>query len=182
MTRLAGLLCAAWVLSPAWADDCPYAEYRYLGAAQQIQITTGFMARPSDLPSRAPALEKQGIVILETATGRTFTRKEKVGAHQVETTIRIAPPVGHGEGGAASNVDLRVVMDGETLVDGPLSYAFMALDRISIDPMRRFVTLIGHRGILRFDGFESKKTVDSDWLTERADAVEALIKGPPPPR
>jgi hypothetical protein len=87
----------------------------------------------------------------------------------------VAPPVGHGEGGAASNVDLRVVMNGETLVDCPLTNAFVGVDRISIDPARRFVTLIGHYGIVRFDGFESRRVIDSDWLIERAKNVETLI-------
>jgi hypothetical protein len=176
---LAVVFWACCGVTLALADDCPYAEYRFLMTAKQIEITTGFMERRSDAAARTSELERQGIVILESSTGHTFTKKEHVGTHQVETTIHVAPPVGHGEGGASSNVDLRVVMDGVPLVDCPLSYAFMGLDRIAIDPARRFVTLNGYYGILRFDGFESKKLVDSDWLTERAKAVEALIiKGP----
>jgi hypothetical protein len=70
-------------------------------------------------------------------------------------------------------------MDGATLVDCPLSSASFGLDRIAIDPARRFVSLDGHYGILRFDGFESRQVVDADWLTERARSVEELIeKGP----
>jgi hypothetical protein len=130
------------------------------------------------MSSRTTEFERQGIVVLESDGGRTFTRKERVGAHQIETRISVAPPAGHGEGGASSNVDLKVVMDGETLVDCPLSNPFLGLDRMSIDPARRFVTLIGHYGIVRFDGFESRRVIDSDWLVERAKSVETLIIKP----
>jgi hypothetical protein len=44
-----------------------------------------------------------------------------------------------------------------------------------IEPARRFVTVNGHDGIVRFDGFESRKVVDADWLADRAKNVEALI-------
>ncbi len=173
------LLCGAWALTLARAEDCPYAEYRYLAPARQLQITTGFMERAPETASRPAQLEKQGIIILESAAGHTFDKKEKIGPHQIETTIRVAPPVGHGEGGASSFVDLKIILDGETLVDCPLSNAYLSLDRISIDPARRFVTLTARYGILHFDGFESRKVVDEDWLTARAKEVESLIiKGP----
>jgi hypothetical protein len=133
------------------------------------------MERTADLPGRLAALEKQGIVVLESDVTRAITRSERVGAHQVVTTVVVHPPVGHGEGGASSFVDLKVVMDGATLVDAPLSRASMGIDRIAIDPQRRFVTLDAHDGILRFDGFESKKVVDEDWLDERAVVVRKLI-------
>jgi hypothetical protein len=168
-----------FAITLATAEDCPYAEYRFLKPLGQIQIATGSMERAPGMASRTAELERQGILILESDVGRTFMRKERVGAHSIETRISVAPPAGHGEGGAASNVDLKVVMDGETLVDCPLSYAFGGVDRMSIDPARRFVTLNGHYGIVRFDGFESRKVIDSDWLIERARSVEALItKGP----
>jgi hypothetical protein len=173
------VLGAVFAVTLASAEDCPYVEYRFLKTLGQIQIETGYMERTGDMSSRRTELERQGILILESDVSRTFTRKARVGAHVVETRVSVAPPAGHGEGGAASNVDLKVVMDGETLVDCPLSYAFGGVDRMSIDPARRFVTLNGHYGIVRFDGFESRKVIDSDWLIERAKNVEALrIKGP----
>jgi hypothetical protein len=64
------LLAAAIVL----AEDAPYAECRYLRAAGQVQITMGFMDRTADLDSRKAALERNGILVLETSTPRTFTR------------------------------------------------------------------------------------------------------------
>ena len=141
----------------------PYVEYRVLKGVNQIHDRHRFRrgALP-DLASRTAALEKQGILVLESSVVRTFTRSERVGAHQVVTTIVVSPPVGHGEGGASSSVDLKVVMDGATLVDCPLSSASFGLDRIAIDPARRFVSLDGHYGILRFDGFESRQVVDAD--------------------
>jgi len=174
---VAAALCGLVTL--AAADDFPYAEYRVLKDLKQIQITTGFAERSGTLPSQTASLEKQGIVVLESDVPRTFTRTEKMGAHQVVTTILVAPPVGHGEGGASSRVDLEVVMDGKALVDCPLSNGSMELDRVFIDPERRFVTVNGHYGILRFDGFEPRRVVDEDWLTERAKSIEELIvKGP----
>jgi hypothetical protein len=117
--------------------------------------------------------------MLESDTLRTYRRTHRVGAHQVVTTIIVSPPVGHGEGGGSSSVDLDVVMDGAALVKCPLWSGSLGLDRIVIDPDRRFVTVDAHDGILRFDGFESRRVIDSDWLTERARSVEALIvKGP----
>src|SRR5260221_1980839 len=104
---LFGSCCA---VSLATADDCPYAEYRLLEAARQIQITTGYMERTPATASKLAALEKTGIVVLETEVARTFTRKERVGAHRIETTISLAAPAGHGEGGAASNVGLKVIL------------------------------------------------------------------------
>ena len=157
------------------AEDCPVAQYRFVKEIGQIQITTGYMNRLSDLSSRLLRLERNGIVLLETDNGRTFTRKEMIGTHRIETTISIAPPVGHGAGGASSFVDLRVILDGKTRVDCPLSYGSFGLDRISIEPERGFVTLNGYDGILRFDGFESKNIVDRDWLDKRAEFTKQLI-------
>jgi hypothetical protein len=176
---LAVLLALSGLVTLAAADDFPYAEYRVLKDLKQIQIATGFAERSSTLPAQTASLEKQGIVVLESDVARTFTRTEKMSSHQVVTTIVVAPPVGHGEGGASSSVDLKVVMDGATLVDCPLSNGSVGLDRVFIDPSRRFVTVNGHYGILRFDGFESRRVVDEDWLTERAKSIEELIvKGP----
>jgi hypothetical protein len=173
------LLGAGFAIPLALADDFPYAEYSFSMTLGQVQITTGYAERSPIMVSRRADFERQGILILESDVGRTFTRKERVGTHQIETRISVAPPVGHGEGGAASNVDLRVVMDGETLVDCPLTNAFVGVDKMSIDPARRFVTLFGHYGIVRFDGFESRRLIDSDWLIERAKSVETMIiKGP----
>jgi hypothetical protein len=175
----AALLALCGVARLAWGDDCPYAEVRWLEALKQVQITTGFVERSPDLESLAARLEKQGIVMLESDTLRTYRRTQKVGAHQVVTTIVVSPPVGHGEGGGSSSVDLDVVMDGAALMKCPLWSGSLGLDRIVIDPDRRFVTVEAHDGILRFDGFESRRVIDSDWLAERAQSVEALIvKGP----
>ena len=165
------------VMTLALAEDAPYAEYRWVSEMGQIQIVTGFMDRTSDLSSRVPALEKKGIVVLETDKTRTFTRTERVGTHQVETRITIPPPAGHGEGGAGSNADLKMIVDGKTRVDCPLWHASLGLDRIVLEPSRGFITLSGHDGILRFDGFEPRGLVDSDWLTKRADSTRQLITG-----
>ena len=48
-----------------------------------------------------------------------------------------------------------------------------------IDPERRFVTVSGHEGIVRYEGFESRRVVDEEWLSERAKTARELIrKGP----
>ncbi len=163
--------------TPAMAEDAPFAEYRFLSDLGLIQVTTGFMERTDDLTSRLSALESKGIVVLEADTMRTFTRTARVGSHRVVTTITILPPAGHGEGGASSNVDLRMVVDGTTRVDCPLWQAALGLDRIGLEPERGFVTLLGHDGILRFDGFESRAVIDADWLANRAEFVRQLITG-----
>ena len=162
----------------AAAEDAPFAEYRVLKAAGLIQVTTGYMERVTDLEAGWPALAAAGIVVLETDSGRTFARRETLGSHRVETTISIAPPVGHGEGGGSSRAIIRVTMDGDTLVNCPLFNGPIGLDRLTIDPERRFVTLIGSDGILHFDGFEARKTVDEDWLDERAESVRKLLCEP----
>ena len=166
------LLAAATLL----AEDAPYAECRYVRAAGQVQIVIGFMDRTVDLASRKAALERIGIVVLETSAPRTFTRTERVGDHAVVTTISLQPPVGHGEGGASSFADIRILLDGTPLVDAPLSRGWGGIDRIVIDPARRFVTVSGHEGIVRYEGFESKRVVDEDWLAERARTVRELIR------
>jgi len=145
------LLAAAIVL----AEDAPYAECRYLRAAGQVQITMGFMDRTADLDSRKAALERNGILVLETSTPRTFTRADRVAGHDLVTTISLQPPVGHGEGGASSFADIRILLDGTPLVDAPLSR---------------------HEGIVRYEGFDSKRVVDEDWLAERARTVRELIR------
>jgi len=170
---LAGCLCTV----PAAADDAPYAEYRVMSDFGQIQIATGFVERTPELMSRRSALESRGIVVLEADTMRTFTRKARVGAHQVVTTITIMPPAGHGEGGGSSNVGLRMVVDGVARVDCPLAQAAFGLDRIVLEPERGFVTLSAHDGILRFDGFESRSTVGADWLGNREAFVRQLMTG-----
>jgi hypothetical protein len=179
MRRLPILLIVAMTLHArqARADDCPFARYEFARDTGQIQITTGFMERPMDLVSRIPAMEKNGFFVLESDKPSDVTRHEHVAGHDVTTTISIAPPVGHGEGGAASNVDLRVVVDRDTLVACPLSYAYVALDRIAIDPVRRYVTLIGHEYTLYFDGFEASKKIDEDWLNTRADSMRKILCG-----
>jgi hypothetical protein len=179
MKRVPILLTVAVLLHgpAARADDCPFAQYAYARDTGQIQITTGFMERPMDLISRIPAMEKNGFFVLESDTPREIKRHERVGAHEVTTTIALAPPVGHGEGAAGSNVDLRVVVDRDTLVSCPLSYAYLALDRIAIDPVRRYVTLVGHEHTFYFDGFEAHHRVDEDWLNARADSMRKLVCG-----
>jgi len=164
-------------VSIAQAEDAPFAEVRILKAAGLIEIATGFMERTADLEARLPALAAAGIVVLETDSDRTFARRESLGKHAVVTTISIAPPVGHGEGGASSRAAIRVVVDRDTLVDCPLFNGPIGLDRLTIDPARRFVTLIGSDGILHFDGFESRRTIDEDWLDERAESVRKLLCG-----
>lgn len=170
------LMPCFWTAS-ATADDAPYAEYRFVSDMGQIQVTTGVMERTEDLASRRPALESKGIVVLEADTTRAFTRTARVGTHRVVTTITILPPAGHGEGGASSNVDLKMVVDGATRVDCPLSQAALGLDRIVLEPERGYVTLIGHDGIVRFDGFESQAIIDADWLASRVEFVRQLITG-----
>jgi hypothetical protein len=159
------------------AEDAPYAEYRVVRAMGQIQIATGFMDRTSELPSQLTALERQGIVVLETEKGRAFERADQMGSHRVETRISMAPPVGHGEGGASSNVDIRIVVDGRTRVDCPLWRASLGIDRLVVEPGRGFITLQAHDGILRFGGFEPRGVVDADWLEKRAESVRQLLVG-----
>jgi len=166
------LLTAATLL----AEDAPYAECRYLRAAGQVQIMVGLMDRSADLDSRKAALERNGIVVLETSTPRTFTHTDRVGGHDLVTTISLQPPVGHGEGGASSFADIRVLLDRTPLVDAPLSRGWGGIDRIVIDPARRFVTVSGHEGIVRYEGFESRRVVDEDWLAEHARTVRDLIR------
>jgi hypothetical protein len=171
------VLAICWSATTAAAEDAPYAEYRFLRRVGQIQITTGFLERTADLASRLASLERTGIVVLETNAGRTFSRTERVGVHRVVTTLAIAPPAGHGEGGASSNVDLRIAVDGKTRVDCPLWAASRGVDRITLEPGRGFITLNGHDGIVHFDGFEPRGIVDADWLSDRAEFIRKLILG-----
>jgi hypothetical protein len=171
------VLAICWSATTAAAEDAPYAEYRFLHRIGQIQITTGFLERTADLASRLASLERTGIVVLETNAGRTFSRTERVGVHRVVTTLAIVPPVGHGEGGASSNVDLRIAVDGKTRVDCPLWAASRGVDRITLEPERGFITLNGHDGIVHFDGFEPRGIVDADWLSDRAEFIRKLILG-----
>jgi len=168
---LLSLCCAA-----AAAEDAPYAEYRYVRAFGQIQISTGVFERTSDLASRQSSLERGGILIVETDKPRTFTRTEHVGARVVVTTITLEPPVGHGEGGASSFSDIKVLLDGKPIVDCPFSRGWGGIDRLVVDPARRFVTVAGHEGIVRYEGFESRRVVDEDWLFERAKTARDLIR------
>jgi hypothetical protein len=164
------LCCAA-----AAAEDAPFAEYRYVRGLGQIQITTGVFERTADLDSRKGVLERDGILIVQTDKPRTFSRTEHLGAHVVVTTISLHPPVGHGEGGASSFADLKVLLDGQPIVDCPFSRGWGGIDRIVIDPARRFVTVAGHEGIVRYEGFESRRVVDEEWLFERAKVARNLI-------
>jgi hypothetical protein len=178
-STLAGLVLvvsACGGAAVAAAEDAPYAEYRYLRDRGQIEITTGFIERTAELPSRVSALERTGVVVLETDRDRTFVRAERVGVHHVETTLSIRPPAGHGEGGASSNVYLRIVVDGKARVECPLSEGARGLDRLVLEPDRGFVTLLGHDGVLRYDGFEARGIVDADWLESRARFVQQLLR------
>jgi hypothetical protein len=163
-------------IATAAAEDAPYVEYRYVRAIGQIQITLGFMERSETLDSRKASLERDGVVILETGSPRQFSRTEHAGTHVIVTTISIEPPVGHGEGGASSFADIRIALDGHAIVDAPLVRGWGGLDRINVDPQRRFVTIAGHEGIVRYDGFESRRVVDEQWMAERARTVRALIE------
>src|SRR4051794_11198956 len=165
-------LCGAAVA----AEDAPYAEYRYVPALGQIQVSTGVFDRTRDLDSRKVTLEREGILVVEAQQPRTFTRAEHVGAHVVVTTISLQPPVGHGEGGASSFSDIKVLLDGQPIVDCPFSRGWGGIDRLVVDPARRFVTVAGHEGIVRYEGFESRKLVDEDWLFERAKTARELIR------
>jgi hypothetical protein len=178
MVKTAGvafLLASCCTIAPARAEDAPYAEYRYLHELGQIQITTGFMERTPDLTSRLATLERVGIVVLESDSERTVTRRERIGDRRVETIIAIKPPVGHGEGGASSNVDVRMIVDGKTRVECALWAGGRGLDRLILEPDRGFVMVNGHDGVLRFDGFEARGMVDDDWLASRAEFVRRLL-------
>ena len=172
-----GLLATICAATPAVAEDAPYAEYRVVREIGQIQITTGFIDRTPDLSSRLAALEGKGIIVLETARERSFVRTERVGNHRIETRIMLQPPVGHGEGGASSTVDLRMVVDGTTRVDCPLWHATLGLDRIVFEPDRGFLMMSGHEGVLRFDGFEPRGIVDGGWLEKCAASARQLLVG-----
>ena len=161
----------------AAAEDIPYAEVRFQRELGQIQVTTGYVDRSPELAAHAAAMEKTGILLLETDTDRTFIRKETVGSHAVEITISIAPPAGHGEGGGSSRALVRVMMDRDTLVDCPLFNGPTGLDRLVVDPARRFVSVAGSDGALHFDGFEPRRKVDEDWLDERAESARRLLCG-----
>ena len=161
----------------AAAEDVPYAEVRFQKELGQVQITTGYFDRAPDLSSRAAAMEKTGIVLLETDHERAFTRMETLGSRQVEVTISIAPPVGHGEGGGSSRAFVRVTVDRDTLVDCPIYNGPIGLDRLVVDPIRRFVTVLGSEGALHFDGFESRRKVDEDWIDDRAETARKLLCG-----
>jgi len=179
MRWLIALVALALLPDQARAEDAPFAQYQYSPDTAQIRITTGFMDRTSDLDARKGALEKTGIVVLESDKARTFVRHEKVGKHTVETTLSIAAPVGHGEGGASSTVDLTVVLDGVTIVSCPLSQPALGLDAIAIDPERRFVTLVGYERTLHFAGFEPSRVVDEDWLDRKAGEIrKGICEGP----
>ncbi len=172
---VAALLCGTTLM----AEDAPYVEYRYVRALGQIQVTTGVFERTPELDSRKSVLERDGLLIVETDKPRSFTRTEHAGAHTVVTTISLQPPVGHGEGGASSFADIKVLLDGQPIVDCPFSRGWGGIDRLVIDPARRFVTVAGHEGIVRYEGFESGRVVDEDWLAERARTARELIrKGP----
>jgi hypothetical protein len=168
-------LALALLPDQARAEDAPFAQYQYSRDTGQIRITTGFMDRASDLDARKTAMEKTGIVILESDKARAFVRPEKVGKHTVVTTLSIAPPVGHGEGGASSSVDVTVVLDGVTIVSCPLSHPALGLDEIAIDPERRFVTLVAYDRTLHFAGFEPSHVVDGDWLDRKAGEIRKGI-------
>ena len=174
---VAGLLAALCAATPAIAEDAPYAEYRVMRDIGQIQITTGFIDRTPDLSSCLAALESKGIIVLETTKERAFIRTERLGNHRIETRIVMQPPVGHGEGGASSTVDLRMVVDGTTRVDCPLWHATLGIDRIVFEPDRGFLMVHGHEGLLRFDGFEPRGLVDSEWLEKRAASLRQLLLG-----
>jgi hypothetical protein len=173
---LLALSVTAWLPGRAYADDAPYVEYRYVKSLGQIQISTGVFERPADLDARKPALGRDGILITETETPRQFTRTEHVGSHVVVTTISLQPPVGHGEGGASSFSDLKIVLDGQPIVDCPFWRGWGGIDRLVIDPARRFVTVAGHEGSVRYEGFESREVVDEEWLAQRARTARELIR------
>src|SRR5215831_10064713 len=94
----------------AVAEDVPYAEIRLRHELGQVEVATGYFERTPELASRQAAMEKAGIVLLETERDRTFTRTLNIGARKVDITISIAPPVGHGEGGGSSRALVRVVI------------------------------------------------------------------------
>ena len=169
----------AWgAVSALRAEDVPIAEVRVMKDLGQLVVETSTFDRPSDLAARVPALEKKGIVVLEADVPRTFARTDRIGPHAIETKIALAAPVGHGEGGGSSAARLTIALDGAVRVDCSL----WSLDRVAIDPARKFVTLAGHSGIVRFDGFETRKVVDDDWLDARAEETRRLIAGPAPAR
>jgi hypothetical protein len=156
------------------AEDVPIAEVRLMKDLGQVVVETSTFDRPSDLATKIAALEKKGIVVLESDAPRTFARTDRIGTHAIDTKIVLAAPVGHGEGGGSSEARLTMAVDGAVRVDCSL----WSLDRIAIDPARKFVTLTGHSGIVRFDGFEPRKVVDDDWLDARAEETRRLIAGP----
>jgi len=175
---LAILCCLGLCITrTAAAEDVPYAEIRLQHELGQVQITTGYFERTPDLASRRAAMEKSGIVLLETERDRAFTRMVALGSRQIAIAIAITPPVGHGEGGGSSRALIRVSLGADTLVDCPLYNGPIGLDRLVIDPARRFVSVIGSDGALYFDGFESRRTVDADWLDERAETARRLLCG-----
>jgi hypothetical protein len=158
----------------AAAEDAPFAEYRLVKEIGQIQISAGSMERTDSL--QLSSLEKNGIVVLETDVDRNFQKTEKAGGHKIETTIAIATPVGHGEGGASSFTHLKILIDGKARVDCPFWNGFMGIDRIAVDVNSGFIWLIGYERLLHFEGFESRNLIDQDWLEQHANSVKRMIR------
>src|SRR5262249_45079063 len=152
---------------------------RAIKEANVIRISFDEIARVDDSAKKRAALEKQGIYVLETEKQRTIAIKDGVGSHRIETTITLYPPVGHGEGGASSFADLKIVLDGTTRVNCPIWNGYIGLERISLDLEEGFVFLLAHEHSIRFDGFESQNVVDLDWLENRSKSFQQVILGKP---
>jgi hypothetical protein len=151
-------------------------ECRYLRAAGQVQITVGFMDRTADLDSRKAALERNGILVLETSTPRTFTRTDR------EAATTSSPPFRSSLQSATAKAARRRSPTSESCwterhwsMRRCRAAGAASIGSSSI-PCRRFVTVSGHEGIVRYEGFESKRVVDEDWLAERARTVRELIR------
>ena len=171
-TRTESPVCLALLLiaatAPAFADDAPYAEYRYLRALGQIQISTGVFERTADLDSRKGVLERDGILIVESDKPRPSRAPSTWGRTSSSRRFHSSRPSATAKAALSSFADLKVLLDGQPIVDCPFSRGWGGIDRIVIHPARRFVTVAGHEGIVRYEGFESRRVVDEDWLAERA--------------
>ena len=172
------LIAAAltWLLPAGQPADVTLSliEYRVLAGTGQVRLTTGFVHDPATqnaMLSRLALHDHQGVILVAGESVREFRRREMIGAHSVETSIRVYPATGRGYGGGFATADIIVTVDGKNRIDCPYLRLPVELADVSISPGDGMIAIAGSYGEKHINDLvflNGGQTIDGAWLRDHA--------------
>ncbi len=148
-------LFAFLLASPAahadWIAD--YFSYRSSADLGQLVIESGRIRGKYNVlraQKSRDKLAKKNIFVGSSGSDQSYRRIAKVGAHSIDCTITVHPPLGHGYGGSNYTADLLAIIDGKKKIQCSLGYLAqknnLHVEKVVIYPEDRFIEVAATAG------------------------------------